>query len=100
VGIDRVLRNSGWEAPTGEALLRWKLAQRIRVPDLTLESLITRFERDLSLRVRASEALNVPVSAFEGSVAELLDAALLPSQLCYRIRGDEIIIGTLEELLR
>jgi hypothetical protein len=27
-------------------------------------------------------------------------AALLPSQLCYRIRGEEIVIGTLEELLR
>lgn len=100
LGISRVLRALGPRAPAGGDLLRWKLAQRACVSGGTLEDLITRCERDLGLRVRRSGILSPALEAGEAPLSRILDRTLLAAGLGYRIEGDAIVIGTLEELLR
>ena len=38
--------------------------------------------------------------ANDGKVSEILDRTLAPAKLYYRIRNGEIVVGSLEELLR
>jgi hypothetical protein len=100
LGIPRVLEALGPKAPSGEALLRWKLAQRGRFPETSLGEFVRRCEQDLSLRIRLQDVPNVQMANGEFSIETTLNLTLLANKLCYRIRGDEIWIGTPEDLLR
>jgi hypothetical protein len=100
LGMERVLRAAGASAPAGEALLQWKLAQKGRFGGGTLQELAARFERDLSIRIRIKGVPEFQVGEFDWTVGRILDQILVTNKLCYRVQGDEILIGPLEELLR
>lgn len=100
LGISRVLGALGAQAPAGGELLRWKLAQRVRVASGSLELLVIRCERDLALRVQRSGPLYATIEAAEAPLSQILDRTLPATGLGYRVQGDAIAIGTLEELLK
>ncbi|MBI3854668.1 MAG: hypothetical protein HY293_03135, partial [Planctomycetes bacterium] len=100
LGFSRILEALGPEAPVGEELLRWKLAQRWKVSALSLEEFARRCERDLALKLRLKILGTEHVGECQGPVGSILDQVLLSLQLCYRVQGDEIWIGPPEELFR
>jgi hypothetical protein len=100
LGIDRVSKALGGEALTAEAQLLWKMNQKGRFPGGTLEELMARVERDLSLRIRIKGGSISTFGGSECSFGQLLDSILIQSRLCYRVQGEEIVILPLEDLLR
>jgi hypothetical protein len=99
-GFPRILKLLGERAPRGEGLLLWKLRQKSLFFDMTLADLAMRCERDLELKIRILSGGETPVGAREGSVEDLLDQSLRNTNRYFRIRGGEILIGTLDELIR
>jgi len=92
----------GERAPTGEALVRWKLSQRFS-EEATLARLAEIARRDLDLDVRLLEGALAPSDATSGSAQRFeraLDALLEPRGLVYRVDPGRIVVGMLEELAR
>jgi hypothetical protein len=101
MGLERVLQGLGASAPKGEALIQWKLSQKAEFGGGTLEELIARFERDLSVRIRVQgDPKQIQIGQFNWTFGKILDVSLVMNKLCYRVQGDEILIGPLEDLLR
>jgi len=99
--FERVLRALGGQAPTGEALLDWKLAQRTTGSGGSLQDGMARLGRDLSLRIRVQGVSNVELGQWTNAPFRLLlEKTLMENRLCYRVQGDEIVVLPLEDLLR
>jgi len=99
-GFPRILKLLGERAPRGERLLQWKLRQKSPFFDTTLADLALRCERDLELKIRVLSGGESPVQAGEGTLENVLDQSLRNTNRYFRIRGGEILVGTLEELTR
>jgi hypothetical protein len=100
LGFERVLRALGSEAPSREALLQWKMAQQTHFPGGTLENLAARMERDLSLRIRVQGAPEVQIGQLTETYGRMLDLVLITHKMGYHVKGDEILIGPLEDFFR
>jgi hypothetical protein len=100
--LPRVAAAFGTRAPSGPALLDWKLGQRARFAGGSLKEFAETCGRDLGLTVRilGTQDPSLVLLANEGKVSEILDRTLALAKLYYRIRNGEIVVGPLEELLR
>ena len=98
--LPRVAAALGGRAPSGPALLAWKLGQRGRFAQGRLQDFAAACERDLGLTVRLLGKENPEILAEEAPISEILDRTLGLARLFYRIRNGEIVVGPLEELLR
>ncbi len=99
--FDRIVRALGRRAPTGEALLAWKLAQRGSGSGGSLQEAMARIGRDLSLKIRVQGVSTVELGQWNNAPFRLLlEMSLMNNRLCYRVQGEEIVILPLEDLLR
>ncbi len=94
--VDRIVAALGPKAPAGDALIRWKLAQRASYPE---GDFIRRMGRDLGLTIRMTGQNYPSISEGVGRISEILDLKLRPSGLFYRIKDGILWIGLLAELL-
>ncbi|MBI3723729.1 hypothetical protein HY251_07215, partial [bacterium] len=100
--VSRVLAALGPSAPSGEALLSWKLAQRLPLTTATLGELVSVAERDLGIEVKCgrvdlSLAGDFPCDA---PLSLALDRVLVSHEIFYRVRGGVLAVGTIDELAR
>ncbi|MEK7864074.1 MAG: hypothetical protein AAB295_12550, partial [Chloroflexota bacterium] len=98
VTVGDVVRALGPKAPSGDALVSWKLSQRGEFPAGTLAELAVRLQRDLDLKIVATRDLRHAAAA--GRVSDLLDSVLSPAGLFYCVRDGIVLVGPLEDIVR
>ncbi len=88
-------------APTGDALVQWKLSQRLEGGACALSELLGLCEKDLGLPVKVISCGPATMNApRRRTVAECLDEALNGTERYWKVRDGAIVIGTLDELNR
>lgn len=86
--------------PDSEESTRWRLAQR--APDGTWKAaeFVERLQADLAIRIGGKPPAEGSVTVAGGTVSQALDDWLAPQGLYWRVRGGELLIGKLEDLVR
>jgi hypothetical protein len=98
LSIADVIAALGPNAPSGDALVRWKLSQRTGPID-TLRDLVRVMEKELAVPVKLLTDDSQALPAVTGPLALTLNPARL-NGLLYRIKDGTLWIGPVEELLR
>lgn len=100
MSITRILEKLGSRAPSGDALIRWKLSQGGWAEGELLTDFIFRSERDLGLSIKLVGNNNVLMDPKPGSLSEILDRSIGPNKLYYVVRDGEVRVGPLDLLLK
>ncbi|MBI4563229.1 MAG: hypothetical protein HY716_00860 [Planctomycetes bacterium] len=101
ITMPEVVRRLGERAPSGDALARWQLAQRMSVAGATLPELIERLEIELGMKVEVrAPVAEAKVSAADEPVGTVLDRWLKSLDLYYRVVDGGLRIGRLEDMVK
>ena len=100
VTVERVVASLGPQAPAGDALVRWKLAQQGSFPHERMAERAGRLERELSIPVKLAGGPDLTLPADSGRVSVMLDRGLAGTGVYYRVREGGLRIGPLEEIMK
>ena len=99
--IEQVLAAMGAKAPKGDALIAWKLSQRVDVELPSMQGLAEWLERQLKMPVKIlREPREWPPSRFSGTAEEVIDAAVKNGGLFFKIKDGTVVIGAMEDLVK